>query len=332
MDADRNDSLVTMGMQVSEDRLPSRCNARLSLFSVVALLCVTLSAAPGCSVKKFAAKRVGNVLAESGTVYASDDDVELVGAAIPFGLKTMEGLLAEVPEHRGLLVAAAGGFTQYAYAYVDLQALALEDSDPRRARELRQRAKRLYLRARDYALRALDLREKGFREKLGQDPESVLAHIRPKQVPELYWTAVSWSAAISADKQDMELVADLNLIEPMIQRCLELHEGFSNGAIHAFLISFEGGRSSVQGGSVEKARQHFERAMALARGRAVGPLVSLAESVSVRAQNRREFQRLLQRVLAFDVDSAPEHRLANLVAQKRARILLSRIDDFFLGN
>jgi hypothetical protein len=39
-------------------------------------------AATGCSAKKFAAKRVGNVFANSGTVYASDNDIELVGYEI----------------------------------------------------------------------------------------------------------------------------------------------------------------------------------------------------------------------------------------------------------
>ncbi len=55
----------------------------------------------------------------------------------------MEGLLAEVPEHRGLLVASASGFTQYAYAYVALPADEVEAARPGRAGELRHRAKEL---------------------------------------------------------------------------------------------------------------------------------------------------------------------------------------------
>ncbi|MFQ6021392.1 MAG: TRAP transporter TatT component family protein [Acidiferrobacterales bacterium] len=303
---------------------------RRPLWTVVFLVFVLVMTS-GCSVRKFAANRVGNVLAETGTVYASDDDIELIGDALPFGLKTMEGLLTEVPDHHGLLVAAASGFTQYAYAYVDFQAFELEETDRRRARELRQRAKRLYLRGRDYALRALDLREPDLVEKLRQDPTSALARFKPKHVPELYWAAVSWSAAISADKQDMDLVADLNLIGPLIQRCLELDESFNQGAIHQFLIAFEGGRSSAQGGSVEKAREHFQRAMELANDQQVSPLVSLAESVSVQMQNRREFKTLLQQALGFNADKAPEYRLANLIAQRRAQVLMFRIDDFFIG-
>jgi predicted anti-sigma-YlaC factor YlaD len=295
------------------------------------VLCVVL-AAGGCSVRKFAAKRVANVLAEGGSVYASDNDPDLVGEALPFGLKTMEGLLLEIPEHRGLLIATASGFTQYAYAYVDLPAFEIEDENRRHARALRLRAKRLYLRSRDYAFRALALREPRFGEKLRDNPKTALTPLKTEDVAPLYWATVSWSAAIAADKRDMDLIADLNLIGPMINRCLELDEDFDQGAIHQFMISYEGGRSSAQGGSVERARKHFERAMALGRGQQVGPLVAFAETVSVRLQDRKEFTQLLREALDFDVNKAPEYRLANLIAQRRAQALLSRVDDYFIGN
>ncbi len=221
---------------------------------------------------------------------------------------------------------------QYAYVYVDLPALEVEPEDPARARHLRRRAKGLYLRAHGYALRALELEVPDFKDKLRDDPESALADLGAREVAELYWAAVSLSAAIAADKQDMDLIADLHLVEPIIQRALELDEDFDDGAIHQFLIGFEAGRAGAMGGSIEAARHHFERAMELAAGKQVGPLVALAENVAIANQDRARFRALLQRALAFDVDQAPSYRLANLVAQKRARILLARTDDFFLAD
>jgi predicted anti-sigma-YlaC factor YlaD len=72
--------------------------------------------------------------------------------------------------------------------------------------------------------------------------------------------------------------------------------------------------------------------MELARGQQVGPLVAFAENVSVRLQDRTRFTALLQEALAFDVNKAPEYRLANLIAQRRAQVLLPRVDDYFIGN
>ncbi len=175
----------------------------------------------GCAVKQYAISSLGDVLSQGGDLYSSDDDIELVGQALPFGLKTIEALLAEVPDHRRLLVSAASGFTRYSYAYVDLQAFELEESDAQRSQVLKARAKRLYLRGRDYALRAVELRKADFIRHLRYSPEAALEGFKAEHVPELYWMAVSWAAAIASDKTDMELLADLNLIEPLIR---QLHE------------------------------------------------------------------------------------------------------------
>ena len=53
----------------------------------------------------------------------------------------------------------------------------------------------------------------------------------------------------------------------------------------------------------------------------------MAESVCINENNRKEFEALLNQALAVDVDKAPEQRLANMIMQRRARWLLSRIDD-----
>jgi predicted anti-sigma-YlaC factor YlaD len=284
----------------------------------------------GCAIKQVAISKLGDTLAEGGSVYASDDDIELVGAALPFSLKTVEGLLAEVPEHKGLLLTAASGFTQYSYVYVDLEAQEIEATDLRRATEQRQRAKKLYLRGRNYALRAVELTREDFIHGLRQNPTTTLAVFTKENIPELYWLSLSWAAAIASDKSDMDMVADLNLIDPIMRRCLELDETYDHGALHEFMISYQGGRSPLQGGGASLAREHFARTVELSGNIRVGSLVSLAESVSVGEQNRSEFERLLEQALAFDVDIHVETRLANLVAQKRARLLLARSDSLFL--
>ncbi len=310
----------------------SRTHATQRRFLPIAALC-TLFLAPGCAtVERMATKAVADSLAENSGVYATDDDIELVGQAIPFGLKTIEGLLETLPEHRGLLVAAARGFTQYAYAYVALPAGEIESDSPGAARVMRRRAHRLYLRGRDYGLRALELDAPGFRERLTRETEAALAALKVDQVDALYWATVAWAAAIASDKRNMGLLADLSLIGPMMRRCLALVETYQDGAAHEFMVAFEGGRHETQGGSIERARAHYARAMVLAGGRRLSVMVSLAENVSVRLNDRQEFEDLLNRTLAFDVDTAPEQRLANLIAQRRAALLLSQIDNFFLGD
>jgi hypothetical protein len=180
-----------------------------------------------------------------------------------------------------------------------------------------------------YGLRGLEVDIPDFRARLRTDPSGVLARTRKSQVRLLYWTAAAWAAVMSISKEDPELTADQSLIEAMMRRGLELDEGYEYGAFHDFFISYEGGRSSV-GGSIEQARQHLERALALAKGRRAWPLVSFAETVSVAKQDRKEFELLLRQALAVDPDAVADLRLTNLIAQKRARWLLGRTDELFI--
>ncbi len=296
----------------------------------ILLVGVIGSLVTACSVNRFAVNKLGDALSGSSTTFASDDDPDLVGQAVPFSLKLIESLLASSPNHQGLLLAAASGFTQYSYAFVQPQADSLQDKDVAQAALLRARARRLNLRARDYGLRGLEVRHEHFAERLRADARAAVRAATAGDVPLLYWTAAAWGAAIALSKDIPELVADQLVVEALIDRALALNERFDDGAIHTFLVSYEFARQGAPGEPVARARAHFERAVNLSQGREAAPFVSYAEAVSVSTQDRREFESVLGQALAIDPNAKPEQRLANLVMQRRARWLLSRAPDLFL--
>ncbi len=293
------------------------------------ILCLTL-ALSGCSARKFAVNKLGDSLAKSGATFASDNDPEFVGQAIPFSLKLIEGLLAESPKHRGLLFAAASGFAQYSYAYVQQPSEEIESADVEKSAALRARARNLYLRARDYGLRGLEAKHRGFTLALRENPKSAVRAAKAGDVPLLYWTAVSWGAAISLSKDHPELVAEQPQAESLVDRAYELDAAYDHGAIEQFLISYESARQGVKGDFAVRCKEHFDRAVRLSAGRLAAPFVSYAESVSIQKQNRAEFDSLLKKALEVDPDARPEWRLSNLIMQRRARWLLSREDELFL--
>ncbi|MGW8183391.1 MAG: TRAP transporter TatT component family protein [Burkholderiales bacterium] len=300
---------------------------RIRLAALAALLSVSL--ASGCSVRTLALNQMGDALAGSGSTFASDNDVELIGAAAPFSLKLMESVLAETPDHRELLLAVTKGFVQYAYAYVELPADELEDRNVKAAYAERDRARRLYLRARNYGLHGLEVSHPGLAKSLKTDPKGALAATTSDDVGLLYWTGVAWAAAISLSKDDPFLVADLPTVGALVQRALVLDESYDHGAIHVFLISYEMSRAGVSGRAVGLARQHFDRAVDLSGGKQAAPFVTYAESVCVSEHDRAQFRALLQRALKLDTNAEPDSRLANLVMQRRARWLLGRTDLLF---
>ena len=298
-------------------------------FACLTALCLAIIG-PGCSVKRMAVNKVGDALAGTGSTFASDDDPELIKAAVPFGLKLMESLLNENPRHQGLLLAACSGFTEYAYAFVQEDADETEDKDLAAAEQMRARARRLYLRARNYGLRGLEVRHQGFEKTLRANPKTVVTVARVNDVPFLYWTATSWAAAISLSKDNPDLIAEQPLVEAMMDRALALDEAFDYGAIHTYLITYEMSRPNGIGDPAARSRQHFERALILSGGQQAAPMVAFAEAVCVQEQDLKEFESLLQRALAINPDARPEWRLANLVLQRRAKWLLSRTDQLFL--
>ena len=297
---------------------------------VLALLLGLVAGNTGCSVKRLAINQLGDALSNGGGSFATDDDPDLIRAAAPFSLKLMELLLVESPQHRELLQALASGFTQYAYAFAALPADELEEKDLAAANAGHARAKRLYLRARNYGLRGLAVKHPDFEKLLRASPAAAVRVTTKADVHLLYWTAVSWAAGISLSKDNPDAIADLPLAAALMDRALALDSGFDHGAIHSFLITFEVARPGAGPDAVAKARQHFARAVELSGGNQAGPYVSLAESVALQQQNAAEFKALLDQALAVKVDARPEWRLVNTLMQRRAAWLLGRIDDLIL--
>jgi len=299
-----------------------------------ALLATLLLPLAGCG--GLASKVAASALTSGGgSAYASDDDPELVRAAVPFGLKTMEGVLESRPDDEKLLLALTSGFTQYGYAFVASDADAADLAGRlAETRALRQRARHLFLRARDYGLRALDERLDGLGTRLraARDPAAALAAARPGKadVPFLYWTASAWALAIVNGKGDMGLVSELPVPVAMMERALALDEAWGEGSIHEFFLSYLATRTAAEGGGPEKVRAHRDRALALSMNKKLGPRVAWAEGFLVQAQDRAAFEATLKEVLEANPDDAPRFRLVNVLAQRRARLLLDHADDLFL--
>jgi predicted anti-sigma-YlaC factor YlaD len=293
------------------------------------LLIAAVAGTSGCSLKKMAVNTVADTLSEVGTTFSSDEDVKLVGDAIPFALKLYESILESTPRHAGLLLATCSGFTQYAYAYVETDAEALPASRRAEIRDAQDRALRLYVRARGYCFRAMNVR---FGEKTSEalllKPDTVVAKANAADVPLLYWTAASWGAGIALGIDRPDLAIDLPTVRVLAERALALDAKWNKGTLHELFITLDSLPDEL-GGSRTRAREHFDKAVELQGGLSPGPYVALATGVAVPSQDRTEFERLLKTALAIDPEKNPSSRLVTLVMQKRARVLLDRIDEQF---
>jgi predicted anti-sigma-YlaC factor YlaD len=301
----------------------------VALVRLTALTCV-IAPLPGCAiVQRKAVGMVASTLASSGDVFTRDDDLELVGDAIPFGLKLYESLLDSAPKNKDLLIATCSNFTQYGVAYLETEAMVLGEAEHHvEVAHLNERALKLYLRAKGYCLRAMEVRFPGIGPKLQTDTAAALAKAEKKDVPLLYWTAASWGSAIGLGLDRPELLIDMPVVRALAERALALDETWSKGALHEMFVSLDSLPEAL-GGSPTRAREHFAKAVELQHGQSPGPYVALATGVAVPAQDRAEFEKLLQTALVIDPEKDLSVRLVTLVQQRRARALLDHIDTMF---
>ncbi len=292
----------------------------------IPLILLAMAIPAACSPRQMGITRMAAALSSTAEAYAKDDDPEFVRLAAPSTLKMVEMLLEEQPGNRALLTTACSGFTQYAYAFLHVGA---EDApDEATAKDLRLRAGRMYDRARAYCLHALDARHPGIGKSLSADALSAVARVPRDDVPLLYWAGVATAGSVSVSENQLLRVNDLATARALLSRAAALDESWEAGAIHEAFITLDA-QPRLLGGSAARAREHFNRAVELSGGQSAFAYVSMAAGVSRAAKDRAEFERLLREALAIDIAKTPRLRLANALAQRRARSLLSRADRLF---
>lgn len=306
-----------------------RCGRVIPFFLLIVLLVFILT---GCSINKLAVNMVADMLAgEESTVFTGDEDPELIGEALPFALKLYESLLEADPGNPRLLLATGKAFCLYSFAYVQTPAEILPYEEYKKQEQMLGRAKKLYLRARDYLFQAIHLENPGFMKAFKEDePENAFALVKEKDLPYIYWTGAAWMGAVTTDPFDMSLMVDLPKAAGFILKVIELDDAYDNGGPHELLISYYGSMPEGMGGSEEKARFHFQKAVEYSENQKAGPYLSLASSVCISRQNLDEFKKLLDTVLEIDTNEPSEYRLLNILAQEKAAWYYEHIEDFFL--
>ena len=298
------------------------------------LLCLFLSAS--CSINKMAINAVSDAVSGTGSsdVFTGDPDPELVGDALPFAIKMYETLLTKNPKHQGLLLTTGSLFVMYANAFIQGPAEMLDSVDYYQERlESLDRAKKLYIRGKDILYSALENKYPGFSAATVQEGTlaPLLKKCKKEDIPLLYWTAAGGFSAYSIDVFDFNLGYSIPEWGAMMARAYELDPNFNEGAIDEFYILYYASLPENMGGDKAKAEIHFKRALERSGGLTAGPYVSYAKAVCADAQNPNydAFIENLEKAMAIDPDQDKSNRLANILAQRKAKHMLDYANDYF---
>jgi tetratricopeptide (TPR) repeat protein len=270
----------------------------------------------GC-IQSIALHSTGAIVDYGLEAISEESDLQLAEQSIASDLELLEGLLKGDPGNEHFMLMAARGYASYALGFA-------EDESPERARML-------YLRARNYGLQILSQREE-FALAWDRDLKSfqqALSKFDRDDVPAVFWTANGWGNYIRLNLTDPASIADIPKVESLLKFVLEKDEAYFFGSAHLAMGIILGSRPRILGGDPEGARKHFERCLEISDGKFLMADVYYAMTYAVQTQDKALFLTLLQKVRDTSLDILPEQRLANAIAKKKAEKLLSRTSDLF---
>lgn len=289
-------------------------------------------AVSSCSINKMAINAVSDALTSdgSGSVFTGDSDPELIGDAIPFAIKMYEALLAQNPEHEGLILMTGSLFVMYANAFVQGPADMLPSNEYAEKEAARLRARNLYIRGSNILEDGLDKKYEGIATAGADRLPNYLSKIKKDDVALLYWYVAANLSAYAINPFDLALGQRLPQLKMLIDRAYELDPNFNAGAIDDFYVLFYSSVPDGMGGNKALAEEHFLKAVEKSKGLSAGPYVSVAESICIAAQDYVRFKENLNKALAIDIDENPDNRLVNIISQRKARYLLSMAPQLFI--
>ena len=273
-------------------------------FFCLLLLALTVA---GCSIT--------NIGGNFSQALANHDDPALVRDGAPSYLLLVDSLIAGDPDDEDWLRSGAKLYAMYSAVFVD---------DPQRARRLSERAF-------DYGQRALCADNSDGCGLIAQPYaafRSTLDEFDDDELPSLFTLTTSWMVWAQNHSDDWNVVAAVPKLELLLQRIIELDEGYEHGRAWMYLGILYSFRPPSLGGNPEQSRQCFERAMVLSEGRDFSVKVAYARYYSRIIYDRELHDRLL-----FEVRNAnPQSNgltLMNILAQEQADVLLESAEDYF---
>ena len=295
------------------------------------LLLVPILLFLNCSIQKWTMSKISeNFSSNENTVFTGDDDPELIGDALPFTMKLYESLLAKDSTNPELYLASGKLFCLYAQGFVLFPADTLPDSLTAQKKAAGKRAKKLFLRGRDYILKALDLRHPHFLAQIKSGAmDSALLTTTQSDSSYLYWGAASWMGAIAADRSDLGLAMTLKKAIALANKLSSTNETYGFGALNELYCIYYASAPKSLGGDTAKARLQLTKAISASNNSKVSPFVSGALSLSVKNKNREEFEQFLNSALSIDINAYPQQRLQNTIYQQRAKWLLEHEGRYF---
>jgi len=271
-----------------------------------------------CSMSKMMVNFMNPIIEKASEAVDKSNDVEMVREAIASQIIQINGLLEVSPDNKVLLLAASKAYNGYGFAFI-------EDED-------KKRAKKLYLKARNLALRMVKKKKKFIKALNGtlNDFLPTLNTLKKNDVPGLFWAIMSWMQWINLSLDNTDIFLDIPKIEAIIYKIIELDETYYHGGPHLSIASYYAAQAEMFGGNSKKAEYHFDKAFEISESKFLLVHLYYAKYYAVQIQDKELYLKTLKKIIDAPDDLSKKLTFANQIAKIKARELLNTVDDYFL--
>ena len=259
-----------------------------------------------------------------------ESNLTVVETTLEKNLKTLERL-AKLG-NKSLIVKTARAHASYSGFLEDKKDDAEIAGDTETAQKMRKKAIEHYVKSETYAFKALAKSNKIFKNARAVNIESfkkALRRLKKKDVEPLFWAAYAIGRGISLQKDDPMQIIDLDRVELMMHRVLELDETFYFGSAHLFYAVYYGDRAPALGGDPERAKEHIDKVDEINDGKFMMSKLYLALYYAYPKQDIELYKNSLQEVIDAPADIHPKEEAATAIAKARAKRWLSQTDVLF---
>ncbi|MGI9222629.1 MAG: TRAP transporter TatT component family protein [Woeseiaceae bacterium] len=280
---------------------------------VVAMLIATSQFLAGCSY--FISNAASSFGENLTSAIMNQDDPELVRAGMPSYILLLDSFLQGEEDNPAILDSAATMYASYGAVFANEPA----------------RAKRLTMRARDYAEKAMCQAYRDSCDWRGMPYDEFitsLGGVAADNADALYTYGFAYLAYIQAHSDDWDALAELPQAEAVMQHYIAISGDSAESSAHNYLGILMTIRPPALGGKQQEAWVEFDKAISKSRGLDLSPKVEMLKGIARMLYDRDLNDQLCSEILDAN-PYADGFTLTNVMAQEEAAVLCAEADDYF---
>ncbi|GHV19973.1 hypothetical protein FACS189494_02810 [Spirochaetia bacterium] len=255
---------------------------------------------------------------------------KIIGAFIPGLLKSNEGILKVMPDDQRIILETGSFYVMYANAFVESPAKMIPpDKYEKREAEF-EKARQNYARGVEILRTGLEKKYPGISEAyMNGKSDEYIEKFTKDDVPLIYWLTAGTLCAFSMNPFDLSFGTKIAEVSLYIKKAYELDPDWGDGMLDEFFLLYYASLPVELGGDKTKAPLYYQRALEKSKGLNAGLYVSWLECIDIPEQNYEDFKEKVKLALAVNSNKAPDNRLINTIAQRKAKYYLKNAVLFF---